>query len=215
MEPEELVPAFRPGQFLHLALDAYDPSKQWPESRVFSIASSPARSSSLRITFAVKGRFTERMAREAGEGSRVWLKLPFGSFTMEENGRPKALIAGGTGITPFVSFLEYAVDTSVRSPIFLYYGVRTPDLIIYDGLLKECGARIPGFTLNIFVERETRQKSSTRAGRLDIDLIASELSHENSVEYYISGPYDMVKNFRLALGGSGIDASRIFIDDWG
>lgn len=33
---------FKPGQFLHLALDPYDPSEgYWPESRVFSIASMP------------------------------------------------------------------------------------------------------------------------------------------------------------------------------
>ena len=30
------------GQFLHLALDEYDPSSGWPESRCFSMQSSPA-----------------------------------------------------------------------------------------------------------------------------------------------------------------------------
>ena len=34
-------PAFKPGQFLHLAIDPYDGAGFWPESRVFSIASSP------------------------------------------------------------------------------------------------------------------------------------------------------------------------------
>ena len=41
LTPERPVPRFRPGQFLHLTLDDYDPSGFWPESRVFSIASSP------------------------------------------------------------------------------------------------------------------------------------------------------------------------------
>ena len=41
LRPERPVPRFRPGQFLHLALDPYDPSGFWPESRVFSIASPP------------------------------------------------------------------------------------------------------------------------------------------------------------------------------
>ena len=35
------VTPFKPGQFLHLALDAFEPGGFWPESRVFSIASAP------------------------------------------------------------------------------------------------------------------------------------------------------------------------------
>jgi len=40
LSPERPLPRFKPGQFLHLTLDDYDPSGFWPESRVFSIASS-------------------------------------------------------------------------------------------------------------------------------------------------------------------------------
>jgi len=80
--PERPVPRFQPGQFLHLALDPYDPSGFWPESRVFSIASSPSRRERLRISYSVKGRFTPRYwvdkvvdaLNEAGKalkGSRV------------------------------------------------------------------------------------------------------------------------------------------------
>ena len=43
LRPERPAPRFRAGQFLHLALDPYDPSRFWPESRVFSIASSPSQ----------------------------------------------------------------------------------------------------------------------------------------------------------------------------
>ena len=41
LETATPVPRFTPGQFLHLALDDYEPGGFWPESRVFSIASSP------------------------------------------------------------------------------------------------------------------------------------------------------------------------------
>ena len=41
MKPLKPCPNFKPGQFLHLAIDEYDPSFHWPESRVFSIANSP------------------------------------------------------------------------------------------------------------------------------------------------------------------------------
>jgi len=48
--PSALVPRFKPGQFLHLALDTYEPGGFWPESRVFSIATSPRERDRLAIT---------------------------------------------------------------------------------------------------------------------------------------------------------------------
>ena len=60
--PERAVPAFSPGQFLHLALDEYDPSGFWPESRVFSIASSPRDRERVSLCYSVKGAYTARMA---------------------------------------------------------------------------------------------------------------------------------------------------------
>lgn len=215
LQPDEPVPGFRPGQFLHLALDPYDSSGRWPESRVFSIANSPTRSSKIRITFSAQGNFTQRMLREAVAGAMVWLKLPYGSFTLEDNGRPKVLIAGGTGITPFVSFLEYAVDTKARSPIYLFYGVRSPRRIIYGDLIEECRRDVERFVPTVFVEDGSEGDPAYRTGRLDIGQIVAELTQEKSADYYLSGPFEMVQSFKSALLLRSIEASRIFIDDWG
>src|ERR1700719_3493528 len=81
--PEHLVPRFRAGQFLPLALDPYDPSGFWPESRVFSIASPPAQRDAVRITYAVHGRFTARMESDLVEGRQVWIKMPYGDFVVD------------------------------------------------------------------------------------------------------------------------------------
>jgi len=64
LAPERPIPRFRPGQFLHLALDDYDHSGFWPESRVFSIASSITQRNVLRISYSVRGRYTARMENE-------------------------------------------------------------------------------------------------------------------------------------------------------
>jgi len=73
LEPSMHVPYFTPGQFLHLALDPYEPDGFWPDSRVFSIASSPDERSLLSITYAVKGAFTTRMERDLTVGSTAWV----------------------------------------------------------------------------------------------------------------------------------------------
>jgi ferredoxin-NADP reductase len=105
LRPERPAPRFRPGQILHLALDEYDPSSFWPESRVFSIANAPAQRDLLRISYSVRGRFTARMAAELVEGGQVWIKLPYGEFVVHDT-RDVALFAGGTGVTAFTAFIS-------------------------------------------------------------------------------------------------------------
>ena len=57
MLPLKRCPNFKPGQFLHLAIDQYDPSFHWPESRVFSIANSPTRRDKIILWCSVSGVF--------------------------------------------------------------------------------------------------------------------------------------------------------------
>src|SRR3954465_14940540 len=77
LRPTRPAPRFRAGQFLHLALDPYEPTGFWPESRVFSIASAPDAREVVKITYAVHGSFTARMERELAPGGRVWIKMPY------------------------------------------------------------------------------------------------------------------------------------------
>ena len=56
------------GQFLHLAIDEYDPSGQWPESRCFSIQTSPSEET-IKITVAIDSqtlKFFKEYADKSG-----------------------------------------------------------------------------------------------------------------------------------------------------
>lgn len=215
LNPDQTVPKFRPGQFLHLALDPFDPTRQWPESRVFSIANSPTRSSLIRIVFSVKGSFSKRMMDEGTVGRTVWLKLPYGSFTLEDNERHKVFVAGGTGITPFVSFLEYAIDCGAQSPISLYYGVRIPPLMIFGDLIEECAKKIKHFDATISVEQNSSGHAEFKTGSLNMAEILESVVDKQNCDFYLSGPWKMVDSFKATLLQSSVSQSNIFIDDWG
>ena len=100
LRSERPLPQFRSGQFLHLALDPYDPSGFWPESRVFSIASSPGRKDEVEIVYSVKGRFTSRMEKELCAGGEVWVKLPYGEFVVCAPPRLLPPPAAAVGVAP-------------------------------------------------------------------------------------------------------------------
>ena len=120
LKPERLIPRFKPGQFLHLALDDYDPSGFWPESRVFSIASPPNQRERLSITYSVQGHFTSRMEKELEEGKLIWIKMPYGEFVVQDSG-DVVLFAGGTGITAFTAFID-GLNQEFPYKIYLAYG---------------------------------------------------------------------------------------------
>jgi ferredoxin-NADP reductase len=214
--PEKSIPAFRPGQFLHLALDGYDPSGFWPDSRAFSIASSPAQRDTLRISYSVKGKFTARMERELIKGKEVWVKLPYGEFLVDDKA-DVVLVAGGTGITAFSAFIEALLPDQSRN-IYLFYGARSVDLLIYREKISRIARCVPCFHPEYFVEvapeDETEPDLRPAVGRLSIATILAQLPNPLNVIYYLSGPPVMLKSFSNELLIRGVPAGCICTDAW-
>lgn len=218
IKPERRIPVFIPGQFLHLALDAYEPGSHWPDSRVFSIASSPTERQSVRITISRQGEFTSRMFAELQQGSRVWLKLPYGTFcpNAEQDGR-MVMLAGGSGITPFVSFLEWAASAQPNAAVDLHYGARTAELLIYRPTIGRCQTNgLRNLRARYYVEQTNPDKidSGLIHGRLSASTVWNELEQPKSCRYYLSGPRAMIDTFRAQLHELGASPESVLSDDW-
>ncbi len=219
LRPDRPVPRFRAGQFLHLALDPYDPSRFWPESRAFSIASPPSERDSVRITFAVHGRFTARMESEIAEGRQVWIKMPYGDFVVD--GRTDvALFAGGTGITAFIAFLESLMPAPPQS-VTLAYGARTSRLLVYRDIVERCAQRLPALDVSYFVEHDGETSPSplggrgrSIAGRVSVETVWPRLGRPLDTTFYIAGPPPMLRTIGEDLRARHIAADAIHIDAW-
>mgnify|MGYP000889107083 FL=1 len=191
---------YSPGQFLHLALDSgYDGSGQWPESRCFSMQSSPDEEN-IRITYAVKGRFTQMMEQQLKAGCEVWLKLPYGDlFTRQHNKSGTVFIAGGTGITPFLSLFNHTSFKEYADP-HIYLGFRSAEYNIYDRELNS----VQHYAPEIFHENVD--------GPLNIRNIFSE--NGKDCDYFIFGPPAMIKSFKNQLVSMGVPPGQVHSDDW-
>jgi ferredoxin-NADP reductase len=204
LEPTMPVPSFRPGQFLHLALDPYEPDGFWPESRVFSIASSPEERDRLAITYAVKGSFTTRMERELAVGGNVWVKLPYGDFLVDPS-RDAVLFAGGTGVTAFAAFLR-SLTPEQTARVLLFYGARTQNLFVYGPLVQSRARAAPSLTCALICE-ETH-------GRLQVDAAWPAIATLRDPVFYLSGPPPMLDALSGQLREHGVSTEAIRTDAW-
>jgi len=204
LTPSAAVAGFKPGQFLHLALDAYEPGGFWPESRVFSIASSPRERDRLAITYAVKGGFTTRMERELAAGRSIWVKLPYGDFVVD-SGTDVVLFAGGTGVTAFTAFLQ-SLQPNQASRVLLFYGARKPNLFVYGPLAEACALEVPALACKLVCE-ETN-------GRLQVSAAWPEIEALHNPVFYLSGPPQMLAALTEQLRDRGVSMEVIRTDAW-
>ncbi|MBT7790861.1 MAG: FAD-dependent oxidoreductase [Calditrichaeota bacterium] len=193
---------YSPGQFLHLAIDdSYDGVGQWPDSRCFSLQSN-TNEENIRITYAVKGKFTREMEQTLTTGSEVWLKLPYGELFSQSHEKTKVVfIAGGTGITPFLSLFTDASFGEYISPK-IYLGFKTEKYNIYEHELNL--VRSNSYTIAMLLEDID--------GKLDIRSIFSDNGTDAS--YFISGPPVMITTFKSKLKKYGVPSNNIYTDDW-
>jgi len=216
LRPIDPAPAFRPGQFLHLALDAYDPSGFWPESRVFSIASSPLRRQTLEICYAVKGRYTTRMESELRPDRAVWVKMPYGDFVVDV-ADDVVLLAGGTGISAFTAALDTSPATARRSMI-VGYGARTAQLLIHRPLVERWRSLSPSFDAVYFAEYsggpDDTGSIGVVTGRVSVDAMWDRIPRPMQSAYYISGPPPMLRTLTDHLLEKGVAGTAIHVDAW-
>jgi ferredoxin-NADP reductase len=143
----------------------------------------------------------------------VWIKLPYGEFVINPSAELVVLIAGGTGITPFISYLESAFYKDHGQSVIMYHGVQSIERLVYMDTLNQAKVRIPGFKMYLYVEDRSTEMDSATIGRLDIANIYNRTKKlGNSREYYLSGPPEMIADFKGYLLKNGIE--EVHIDEW-
>jgi NAD(P)H-flavin reductase len=125
---------FEPGQFLQLALDPVD-SSIWPESRPFSIASYNRNDNLLRLIIRRTGKFTNRIFNSLLLNSIITIKLPYGDFIPPFDSSKILCIAGGSGIAPFLSFIDYYKENQKLYNLYLFHSTKYNEELIDKSIL--------------------------------------------------------------------------------
>lgn len=132
------------------------------------------------------------------------------------------LLAGGTGITAFIAFIEAQVSAS-HNKVFLAYGARKPELLLYRNLIDAKVGADNGFKALYFVETDENNSISNAAhsqspeclnGCLSLEDIWNRLANPREATYYIAGPPAMIQALTRNLLMKDILPETIKVDAW-
>lgn len=189
------APAFLPGQYVNIDVPGSG------QNRSYSFSSAPGEQ---RLGFLIKkipGGVMSSWLADAKPGDRLDLTGPLGSFYLREVKRPLLLLAGGTGLAPFLSMLEGLVRAGSEQAIHMIYGVtRDLDLVLVDEI-EAYAARLPNFSFTTVVAEEA--SSHPRKGWVTQHMPA-EVLHGGDVDVYLCGPPPMVDAVRRYFDESGV-----------
>lgn len=193
---------FLPGQYVNVQV----PGTQ--AVRAYSFSSHPeAREASFLIRNIPGGLMSGYLAR-AQEGESMALTGPMGAFYLRPATRPLVLLAGGTGLAPFLSMLEQIATIGTDQPIRLFYAVtREADLVELDRLASLAGL-IPSLAITTIVA-DAASTHSTK-GFVTDHLTAADL-WDGAADVYLCGPPPMVEAVRAHMAVLGVTpASFLF-----
>ena len=185
---------FKAGQFFFIKYFAEDISR---ESHPFTVYSSP-NESKIKILSKALGDYTHHLYRTLKVGTEAVLEGPYGGFNFDSGVREQVWIAGGVGITPFLSRVQTASDISAE----LYYCVNTPGDAIGWEVFEEKANIHPNFTARII--------SADSEGF----LCAYDIPQIKNKEIYICGPCALRSKIIKELQALKIPRSHIHFEDF-
>jgi benzoate/toluate 1,2-dioxygenase reductase component len=195
---------FLPGQYVNIAVPGTD------QTRSYSFSSGPQ---SDEVGFLLRntptGALPTYLRERAQVGDRVEFTGPLGSFYLREVKRPVLMLAGGTGLAPFLSMLEKIGTSGTDQPVHLIYGVTTDDDLVKVEDLEQYAKQLPDFTFTCCVADESG--SYPHKGYVTRYI---EPRHVNGgdVDVYLCGPPPMVDAVRGWLEGQGIAPQNFYYE---
>ncbi len=197
--PEERL-SYHPGQYMEWTL-AHNGSDDRGIRRYFTLASSPTEEElRLGVKFHDKGSSFKKKLLSMKRGDSIVASGLAGDFVLPKNKNEKLVfLAGGIGITPFRSMIQYLIDTKDKRSVTLLYSNKTANDVVYREVFEEA-RRLLGI------------KTFYALARIDAKTITEQVPDYKDRIFYLSGPRSMVVGFEKLLESMGVKESNIKTD---
>ena len=201
----------RAGQSLLLTLINPAETDSMGDSRTFTIASAPGEAE-LMIATRLRDTAFKRVLKSAPAGTVVEIDGPDGEMVLHEDAaRPAVFLAGGIGITPFLSMVRDAAARRLPHRLVLFYANRRPEDTAFLSELQAMEQANRNYRLiAVMAEPEkSRQPWTGEAGYIRRALLERHLPDPASAIYYLAGPPAMSLAMQRMLGDMGIGEESV------
>jgi predicted ferric reductase len=194
LEPIGAPLVFAAGQFVALAFGG---AGRW-QRHPFSVASAPSERR-LQVTVKALGDYTRELSDKLERGTPARVVGPFGGFDYTRGGDDQIWIAGGIGITPFLSWIR-AMDERFNRRVDLYYSVAHASDAVYLDEIDAAAERHAGFRAHLV---DTSREGFLTAARTAAGKRASDLW------VYMCGPPAMAKALASGFRHLGVQRGHL------
>ena len=189
---------FLPGQYVNVVVPGGDQTRAYSFS---SMINETDESVSFLIRIVPDGLMSSYMTKQASVGDSITLRGPYGSFYLRDIRRPVLMLAGGTGLAPFLAMLEKIQRDGTEYPIHLIYGVTQDTDLVELEKLEAFAAAIDQFTFSACVASEN--STWPQKGYVTNHIESAHLNG-GDVDIYLCGPPPMVEAVNQYIQEQGI-----------
>lgn len=197
---------FVPGHYIFVTLINPPYADDRSNRRHFSIVNSPDEKGIITIATRIRDSGFKKSLKELSLGTEVELGPISGSFVLpEDTSKPLVFVAGGIGITPFISMLRYVKNHNLNYKITLLYSNRDQASTAY---LEE----VQKFKSILTMTEDPAWQGEKR--RIDANFIKEYFPQVNTNTYFVVGPPPMVDAVQKALLEAGVEINNIKIENF-
>ncbi len=202
------LPPFQAGQYINV----YGEVNGVRSSRPYSMSSSPLQRAYYDISVAriTGGFFSDFMLDQVKKGDILKSSGPSGNFYHNPlfHQKTSVFIAGGSGITPFMSMIREICDNARKRDITLLYGNRTTHNVLFHEELLELASRHANLNY-IPVISEPEGDYDGEKGFIDAACVNRNVKNIEACTFYICGPQAMYEFCVPELENMGIPRKRL------
>ncbi len=179
----------------------------------FSLACAP-QDRVLRIATRVRDSVYKNRLLSMPLGSLLQISAPFGNLALDADpGRGAIMLAGGIGITPFLSIVEQARQLNSSQQLLLFYASRSPADAAYLEQLQQAQQQLENFRL-VASMTAAPDSWSGEIGRFCLAMLQRHWQGVDNPVYYVSGPPALVEAVYDLLEEAGVDDDDIRVESF-
>lgn len=201
---------FEAGQYAEFKLDKLT-TDQEGNSRCFSLASTPDDDFIIIATNYTATPFKQAL-RDLDFNQEVSMTGPFGDFRLHSDPNvPAVLLAGGIGITPYLSMVRAAYHQNERRQIYLIHSMVSTETMPFAEVFEQLSDLYKGYFH--YIPTITGSFDDSWQGyhqRIDFNLLETTAGDLINSKFYITGSERFVEGMKQLLTSNEIypDAIR-------